>query len=452
MKRFSRRALLRGTVAGGAVSVGVPLLDCFLNDNGTALAQDGAPLPLRFGAWMWGCGMNPARWVPTTTGEGFELPVELQALDRALASGGKVRDHVSILSGFDGKLDGRANFPHTSGLISMLTGSAPDREGIRVDPTLDALIARQIGGATRFRSVEMSATGNPTENYSYEAQGAFNAPEISPEALYTRIFGPEFADPNAGPFVPDPRLMLRQSVLSAVKEDRDRLDKRVGTHDKQRLDQYFTSVRQLEQQIEVLLSGPPDLESCMRAATPGADDLGTIVAQSTRTNRLMADLISFALACDQTRVFSMLFSAGISNLRTEGSNVVHHQLTHDEPFDTSLGYQPNATQFVYSSMEAWADFVESLAEIPEGDGTLLDNCLVLGHSDISFAKIHDIIGIPMMIAGRAQGAVKPGIHVAGGAAPTTRVGLTIQQVMGINVESWGTESNEVTLPIGEILA
>ena len=61
MKRFDRRTLLRGTLVGGAVTVGLPLLDCFLNENGDALAQ-GAPLPLRFGAWMWGCGMNPDRW------------------------------------------------------------------------------------------------------------------------------------------------------------------------------------------------------------------------------------------------------------------------------------------------------------------------------------------------------------------------------------------------------
>jgi len=78
MKRFDRRALLRGTLAGGAVSIGLPLLDCFLNVNGTALAQ-GAPLPLRFGAWMWGCGVNPARWTPSSEGTDFELPIELQA-------------------------------------------------------------------------------------------------------------------------------------------------------------------------------------------------------------------------------------------------------------------------------------------------------------------------------------------------------------------------------------
>lgn len=450
MRRFDRRTLLRGTLAGGAVTVGLPLLDCFLDDNATALAQ-GAPLPVRFGAWMWGCGMNPDRWNPTTEGTDFELPIELRSLERELASGVTLRDQVSVLSGFDVKLDGRPNFPHTTGLMGTITGSLPLEDYTVPAPTLDTIIASQIGGFTRFRSLELSCTGNPNQSYSFESQGVANAPEISPSALYQRVFGPEFADPNAGPFVPDPRLMLRQSVLSAVKEDRERLLRHVGTHDRRRLDQYFTSVRQLEQRIDVLLAGPPDLQSCQKAAAPGPDDLGTEVGQATATNRVMAELLSFALACDQTRVFSMMFSDRISGLRQPGSSSQHHQLTHDEPIDPAIGFQPEATEFVFASMDAWADFLERLAAIPEGDGTLLDNCLVFGHSDVSLAKVHGITGVPMMIAGRAGGALKPGVHVAGATAPTTRVGLTIQQVMGLTTERWGARSMEATQAISEIL-
>ncbi len=450
MKRFDRRTLLRGTLAGGAVSMGLPLLDCFLNDHGTALAQ-GAPLPVRFGAWMWGCGMNPDRWVPANEGAGYDLPIELQALDRELDGGVRLRDVVSILSGFDVKLDGRPNFPHTTGLMGTLTGSLPEQDYTVPAPTLDTLVASQIGTVTRFRSLEMSCTGNPNQSYSFESQGVFNAPELSPMALYERVFGPEFADPNAGPFMPDARLALRQSVLSAVKDDRERLLQRVGTHDRQRLDLYFTSVRQLEQQLDILLSGPPDLDSCARAPVPGPESLGTEVGQSMSTNRLMADLLSFALACDQTRVFTMMFSDRISGLRQPGSSALHHQLTHDEAIDATLGYQPEATEFVFASMDAWADFIERLAAIPEGAGTLLDNCLVFGHSDVSFAKVHGITGMPMMIAGSAGGALRPGIHVRGVTSPSTRVGLTIQQVMGLNVESWGTRSMEATQPVTEIL-
>ncbi len=449
MKRFDRRTLLRGTLAGGAVAMGLPLLDCFLNEHGTALAQ-GAPLPLRFGSWMWGCGVNPQRWNPTTPGTDWELTPELVALDRDFEGGGKARDQVSVLSGFDVMLGGRPNYPHTGGLLSTTTGTVPTEDGVYLEPTLDSIIAAEIGGATRFRSIEMSCTGNPNEFYSYEARGVPNAPEISPAALYARVFGADFADPNAGPFVPDPRLMLRQSVLSVVGEDRKRLEQQVGSHDRQRLDQYFSSVRQLEQQIDVLLAGPPDLESCQKAPQPGSESLGNEVSQSRLTNQLMAEILSFALACDQTRVFSMMFSFRISGLRQQGSNAQHHQLTHDEAVDSELGYQPNATQFIYDSMEAWVDFIERLAAIPEGDGTLLDNTLVWGHSDVSFAKVHGIIGLPMMIAGRAGGRIRPGVHVPGNASLTTRVGLTIQQVMGLNRERWGADSMEATLPVSEI--
>lgn len=450
MKTLNRRTLLRGTLAGGAVSVGLPLLDIFLNDHGTALAQ-GQPLPVRFGVWFWGLGMNAGRWVPSTVGEDYDLPVELEALGLTIPDGSKLREHVSILSGFDVKLDGRPNHPHTAGWIGMAAGSPPDRPGEPRGPTIDSLIANQVGGFTRFRSLELAAHGNPDRAYSFASPDTPNNPEVSPVAFYQRVFGPSFADPNDANFVPDPRLMLRQSVLSSVKNDRDRLLELVGSHDKQRLDEYFTSVRQLEQQIEVQLSGPPDLDACMKPAAPESETVGQEVGRSLFTNKLMARTLSFALACDQTRVFSMMFSTQASGLRKPGANISHHQLTHDELVNAALGYQPEAGEFILSSMEAWADFVHILASFPEGDGTLLDNCAVLAHSDSSDAKQHSLLGIPMMVAGRAGGRIKSGVHVPGGAAPGSRVGLTLQQAMGVNLESWGTESMQTSQPLNEIL-
>jgi hypothetical protein len=318
------------------------------------------------------------------------------------------------------------------------------------------LIAREIGGFTRFRSLQMSATGNRNHTYSRESATIRNASEISPMEVYARIFGPDFADPAAGEFVPNPRWTLRQSVLSAVKEDRDKLMSRVGTHDQQRLDQYFTSVRQLEQMLDVLLSGPPDLPSCRRADDPGPDILEGEVFQNdlesvNQRHRALADLLTFALACDQTRVFNMIFSSGISELTVPGLDTTHHQLTHDESIDAELGYQPQATQFVFASMEAWADFVERLASVPEGDGTMLDNCLVFANSDLSYAKPHDVRGLPTMIAGRAGGRITPGWHVRGNTDPVTRVGLTVQQAMGLPIDAWGENSLQTSLPVSEIL-
>ena len=162
-------------------------------------------------------------------------------------------------------------------------------------------------------------------------------------------------------------------------------------------------------------------------------------------------LLVMALACDQTRVFNVVFSAGASGLHTAGSPDTHHTLTHEEAKDPALGYQPKATQFVMRSMEAWATFVEILASVSEGDGTLLDQTVVLCHSETSDANSHSVSGLPIMLAGTAGGRIKNGLHVRGAGETTARVGLTLQQVMGLNVAKWGFKANETARPISEIL-
>lgn len=442
MKTISRRTVLRGMLGGAAVSIGLPLLDIFLNDNGTALAQ-GAPLPLRFGTWFWGCGMNPDRWVPSAEGADYALTPELEAL-------AGVRQHVSVLSGFNAILDGRPNLPHWTGVMATLTGSVPSVEPEVPAPTLDVLISARLGTTTRFRSLEVNATGVPGQSYSRASESIVNASTVSPLELYGRVFGPGFFDPSQGPFVPDPRTVLRRSVLSAVGEDAARLTAQLGSHDRQRLDQYLTSLRQLENQIEVSLS-PPDLAACTRPRAPAGEQVGTELAQAKKTHQLMTELLVFALLCDQTRVFNMLFSWGTSELRKAGAQTAHHQYTHDELVDPELGYQPEATAFVLESMQAWASFVQRLASTPEGDGTLLDRCLVLAHSESSFAKSHQVTTLPVMIAGSAGGRLRPGLHVAGNGEPVSRIGLTVQQVLGLPVAEWGSGSLATGRPIGAIL-
>ncbi|MBX3023642.1 DUF1552 domain-containing protein [bacterium] len=440
---ITRRTLLRGMLGGAAVSLGLPLLDCFLNDHGTALAQ-GAPLPVRFGTWFWGCGMNPDRWVPSAEGAAFALPPELTAI-------ADVREHVSVLSGFNVILDGRPNLPHWTGVMATLTGSVPSVEPEVPAPTLDVLISARLGGATRFRSLELAATGVPGQSYSRASQSIVNASTVSPLELYTRIFGPEFVAPGDGNQMPDPRTVLRQSVLSLVREDARRLEARLGSHDRQRLDQYFTSLRQLENQIALSLD-PPDLAACRRPRPPAGERLGTDLDRTTATHRMLTDLLVFALLCDQTRVFNMLFSWGTSELRRSGAETAHHQYTHDEVVDPVLGYQPQATSFVLASMDAWAGFVQRLASTPEGAGSLLDNCLVLAHSESSFAKSHQVTALPVMIAGRAGGRLRAGVHVRGNGEPVTRIGLTVQQVMGLTVGAWGTGSLQASQPLSALLA
>jgi Protein of unknown function (DUF1552) len=445
---ISRRQLLermlRGTCAGAGIAVGLPYLEIFLNGNGDAIAATGAPLPRRFGTWFYGCGMNPDRWNPAEEGEGFTLTPELMPIER-------VRRHISVLSGFSVILAGETNHVHRTGVLGTLTGGAPATTTENDGPTLDIAIADAIGGTTRFRSLEMAAHGISKDSYSRRSENVIQAAEPTPVDLYMRVFGPEFVDPNAGAFEPDPRVMLRKSVLSLVAEDRARVERQLGQADRARLDEYFTALRQLERQLELQLSAPPPLEACRVPQSPDATPVSQDVDHVVRNHESMARVLALALACDQTRVFNLVFSAGASGLHTAGSSDTHHTLTHEEARDPKLGYQPQATQFVMRSMEAWAKFVEILESVPEGDGTLLDNTVVLCHSETSDANSHSVTGLPIMLAGRAGGRIRSGIHVRGAGETTARVGLTLQQVMGLNVAKWGFRGNETARPISEIL-
>jgi hypothetical protein len=135
-----------------------------------------------------------------------------------------------------------------------------------------------------------------------------------------------------------------------------------------------------------------------------------------------------------------------------GDSHVFHQATHEEPVDEKLGYQPVTSRFSAYSMECFAELLAALDGVKEGDGTLLDHSLVMAYTDTSNAKLHAIDGIPMFLAGKAGGRVKTGMHIAGNSETTSRVGLTVQQAMGMTVDSWGAESNRTSKPISEILA
>lgn len=449
MNGTTRRGfLLRGILGGGAVTLGLPLLDAFLDNNGTAFAATlgGGRLPVRFGTWFWGCGMIPDRWQPKSMGADYDLPPQLAPI-------AAVKQHVSVLTGFDVMLDGKGNLPHLSGNTAVRTGApADDWLAIRA-PTLDVLIGDAIGGGSFFRSLDLSADGNARTSYSFRDGRSMNAATPSPVEFYRKIFGPDFNDPNKADFKPDPRIMVRRSVLSGVTEQRRALEANLGATDKARLDQYFTSVREMEGKLALQLQKPPPAEACVvPAEAPAMSGDITDVQQRKTNHKLMAQMLAMALACNQTRVFNMNFSTAASDLRQAGQTTGYHQNTHEEMIDRAIGYQPTVDFFATRSMEAWADFVSALAAIKEGDGTLLDNTLVFAHSDVSYAKNHDVLGIPVMLAGRAGGKVKSGIHVHGNGESISRVGLTLQQVMGISVDSWGMDAMNTKRPIGEILA
>ncbi|MBC2663531.1 DUF1552 domain-containing protein [Novosphingobium flavum] len=448
MSRWTRRNLLRGTLRGSAVAVSLPFLDLFLDGNGEALAN-GLPLPTRFGTWFWGCGVNTSRWFPSKLGAGYDLKDELRPI-------APWQDKVTVFSNFNCVLDGRPNLVHWSGVMATLSGAAPLKGGVNGGtselPTIDCLVADYMGQSTRFRSLELACTGQSGVSYSMRAGSTVNPSEVDPVQLYRRLFGPGFQDPNKAEFSPDPAVMLRKSVLSSVKDDRDELMRTAGAADRQRLEQYFTSVRQVEQQLEHMLEKPAPAEACQLAKEPGAMALGPTWDVATRTHDVMAQLLVMALACNQTRVFNIALSNAGSNLRKPGDPVSFHELTHEEPVDEKLGYQPRATFFIERSMETFASLLKHMDGIREGSGTLLDNSLILATSESNFAKIHSVDNLPILVAGRGGGRWKSGQHISGNGDPSSRVGLTIQQVIGMPVNAWGQGAMEVTRPITEVMA
>src|ERR1700752_4325035 len=152
---FNRRSFLGGLLSGTAVWVAVPILDSFLDGKGLAFAN-GTKLPVRFGTYFWGLGLTDTptggtRWVPTTTGSGYEIMPELESLK-------PVKDKVSVFSGFRAIGDGRPNLVHWSGHASILSGVAPAFTGRFDGPSLDTRIADAIGGSTRFKVLDIDAS------------------------------------------------------------------------------------------------------------------------------------------------------------------------------------------------------------------------------------------------------------------------------------------------------
>jgi hypothetical protein len=440
----SRRSILRGMMGGGAVALGLPILDAALNNSGTAFAA-GAPLPTRFGTWFWGLGHSPGRGIEVLGNGNYQFVNECAALEPF-----RVR-YINYFKGFNTQLDGALSSVHWTGWVAASCGTVP-RGRTFPAPSLDTFVSERIGRSTRFRSLEVACTGNPQDSHSYGAAGSHNAAEVSPLRLYTRLFGPGYRDPADGSYQPDPNLLLRRSVLSAVTEERQALVKNLGAADRARLDQYFTSVRELEKQLEISAAAAPRMAACRKPERP-AEGTPTIAIEDVQAaHDAFARILTLALACDQTRVINMSYSQAASEIRTKGTTFTHHILSHEEPLDVGLGYMALTAWFNERSFNALGRFLKMLSEVREGDGTLLDNVLLVAQTDTSDAKTHSVIGIPSLTIGRAGGRIKGGLLVEGNGAPTTRIGLTAMQLMGVPIAEWGTRSMRTNAAVTEILA
>lgn len=446
--RLNRRTLLRGMVQGAAISIALPPLEAFFGTTGKAYAS-GEAIPKRFGLFFWGNGVVPEHWVPdytnltgTTVGQGTVFPS--YALSPILTPLEGLQSSFSLITGTGVKLPNLE--PHTSGAAGILSGGPVRRTDHTtfLYPSIDQVMARVIGGQTRFKSLEFGARASGGQ--SYNGPDDQNPPETSPAAFFNRLFVDGYTPPG-GSTTPDPMLAVRSSILDAVKQDANTLRQRLGTVDRQRLDQHLTGIRELE--MRIANTRPPDLAACMTPGAP-ADDYPAIEGreQVSAPNRAFTDILAMALACDQTRVFSNVITNPINNVLFPGATAGHHQLTHDELED-----QPMVTSICVQLMAELAYFIQKLKSVPEGDGTLLDHCAVLCTTDVSRGRTHALDEFPIIIAGTASGALKSGILYRSDAQEnSSQVLFSLMNAMDIPTTSFGYEEGLVEKGLSAIEA
>lgn len=437
--RPTRRTVLRGLMGGAVASVALPTLECMLTDNGTAWAQDGAPIPTRFGVWFWGNGVRRSQWLPNGTGVNWQANTEMAPLD-------PVKPWVSPVTGMEIKT---ASHPHHSGMTGIMTGARYHQVGTTRDtivttfaqPSVDQLAAAHFEGQTPLRSLEVAVCrfrgtdeGTTFQHLSHNGPNNVNASEYSPSTLFRRLFG-------MGPT--DAQLeSARRSVLDAVNGRIRSLQAQVGARDRQRLEQHFDSIRALELRLaagERICARPP-----MPSDYPDIEGREQIAEKNT----VMSQLVALALACDMTRAFSVMFSTAGSGVIVwpAGANNSLHQICHDEPGD-----QPIVHAAVVYQMQQLSTFLQILRDTPEGDGNLLDNCSILCTTELSEGNRHSNDEFPILIAGKGGGRLRGGVHYrANGRENTSRAVLTALRGAGVPAASFGHGNGRVDQSIGAL--
>lgn len=447
-KPLSRRAVLRGLAGGVAITVGLPRLSAMLNGNGTAYAQ-GAPLPKRFGVWFWGNGMIASRWVPKATGTGaaWQLSEELMPFE-------KVKQNLTVLTGFDVKLSGTV---HRVGPAGALSGAPHNAALNYTAPTIDHVISKIVGGTTPFRSLEVGvsrATANGDgQAVNYASSSGANTPvqpEYDARAVFTRLFG--MPAPGTGTAGSARLLARRAHVLDTVAEDARALRQRLGADDARRLDQHLEGITQLEKRITSMSNAPamvcgPSSEDVAKFPMPLADLNGLVAPEQ---NEAMAELVTYALACDLTRVFCFQHGrpAAHYNMSVIGINKnIHDDISHQEQGD-----QPVMNSAILYWMNQFRVLVEKMQATPDGAGNLLQNSAVYATSDIAFGRTHSVEEMPALVFGRAGGVLRGDQHFRANKDNISKILFTLVNAFGGNVTQFGVGAGMVTSGIPEILA
>ena len=436
----TRRRFLSALGAGGALA-GLPLP--LFSGLPHALAQSGeaseATPPKRLILFYTPNGTKKELWRPD------HEPGALSALGPLLRPLTPHMRHLNLFDGVDLKaaLEGPGG-PHQRGMASLFTGAVINegdfvggdgrKAGWGGGISLDQLIAQHIGSQTPFRSLELGVRvieNMPRGRISYAGSDQPLPPESDPTRVYQRLFAgvdePEVSVAR--------RLRRRRSALDSVLGDFRALEAKLDARDRAKLQQHAESLRELERRLAIT-SGqgglcqpqPPSVVN----EVMGEADFGEIARQQV-------DLIVSALACDQTRVASLQCSTAVNACRFTflEPEVSHegHSLSHAG--DSNAGMQENWERTLGWYVELYGYLLSRLAEIPEGDGTLLDNTVVIWGNEISRGNTHDLTDIPFLLAGSAGGALRTGQYLRYPGVAHNQLLLSVIQAFGIEATSFG---------------
>jgi len=400
-RRLSRRTLLRGLGA----AVPLPWLDAMQATRAAVAGAADACFPNRMAILYVPNGQHMPDWTPAAVGADFELPPILAPLVN-------VREKLLVLSGLVSNPARNRGAGHAPALATFLTGVPPhktDGPEIRGGTSADQVAAARVGHRTRLASLEIGAehgslSGNCDTGYNCIYNSALSwrsatqpmPKEINPKLVFERLFG-------GGDPATVARDRRRKSLLDFVREDARGLEQRLGAADRRKLDEYLSSVRDVELRIERAASMPP-------VAVPDVPVPAGMPADYAENVRLMSDLVALAFQADVTRIVTFTVANEASNRPYPMLDVAegHHDLSHhgNDPEKQAKIRKINAFHAGHL-----AHLLERLDGIAEGEGTLLDHAMVAYGSGINDGNKHNYENLPILLAGGGCGTLSPGRHV-----------------------------------------
>ncbi|MFO7276544.1 MAG: DUF1552 domain-containing protein [Pseudomonadota bacterium] len=435
-KHLSRRTVLRGLGA----SVALPLLDAMI-PAGTALAKTAAAPKPRLGFIYFPHGAVMERWTPTKVGRDFEFTEILEPLE-------PFRSCLTIVSNLGNK-PAESRAVHALVPATWLSCVHP-KEGPEpyMATTVDQIAAKHIGQETPFPSLETATApgkgvGSACERgygCAYSGTLSFSTPstplpvESNPRKLFLRLFG-------HGDTPEEREFLARQtaSILDMISGELSSLERRLGAHDRATLSTYLESVREIERRIQNAENGR--LAQLDLPEVPGATS-----EQFDEHLNLMFDLIALAYQGDLTRVQSFMIAPEVSDQTYNHIGVpdAFHALSHHANDEAKKARLAKIQRY---HTEVFAKFVAKLAQMPNGDGTMLDHSILLFGSNMSNSNLHNQYPLPTVLVGRGCGTIKGGQHIHfEERTPLANVLLTILQRVGVPIDKVG----DSTGPVAEI--